>query len=61
MKSTTQANIKLDVMGSDEGFIEIASLDELDRLVGGYLSPDAIFLDSLDKSNYAAPSLKGEF
>ena len=61
MKSTIQANIKLDPVGSDEGFIEIASLDELDRLVGGYLSPDAVFFDSLDKYNYAAPLLKGEF
>ncbi|MCC5852796.1 MAG: hypothetical protein JJU30_08170 [Alkalimonas sp.] len=28
-----------------EGFIEVTALDELDKIVGGFLNPDEIYLE----------------
>ncbi len=36
---------------TNEGFIEITSLDLLDEMVGGLINPDAIFCQLEDESN----------
>lgn len=39
-----------------EGFIEVTALDELDKVVGGFLNPDEIFIELDD--NLSWPSLR---
>jgi len=31
-----------------EGFIEVTALDELDKIVGGFLNPDEIYIELND-------------
>lgn len=42
LEQTLAASITL------EGFIEVTALDELDKIVGGFLQPDDIYLELED-------------
>ncbi|MGP9802696.1 hypothetical protein [Rheinheimera sp. NSM] len=39
-----------------EGFIEVTALDELDKIVGGFLNPDDIYIELED--DVASASLR---
>lgn len=45
---------------TNEGFIEITSLDLLDEMVGGLINPDAIFCQLEEESNNAYSQISAE-
>jgi len=58
MKNSTQPSIQpnkpiVDAIRTNEGFIEITSLELLDEMVGGLISPDAMLCQLYEEQTYS--------
>ena len=51
MTEQVQPTLRLDAVKTKEGFIEITSLNELDKLVGGLLDHDDAYCDLVEDSS----------